>query len=119
MPFRRRAARRFGATFAAARAWLAVRWIARAPSGPPPCSPRRRTASRTPRAPPGGGPSSSPSSRRRCTSRGRDRVAAPEEGLLHESALAVVLGAAVRFDVHLHEPDGRTGRYFRVARRAP
>src|SRR5207245_4554075 len=51
--------------------------------------------------------------------RGRDRVAAPEKGLLHESGFPVVLGAAVRLDVHLHESDGRTGRYFRVARRLP
>src|SRR5207245_7676606 len=51
--------------------------------------------------------------------RGRDRVAAPAEGFLHESGLPVVLGAAVRFDVHLPESDGRPGLSLRVARRAP
>src|SRR3990172_5827145 len=34
--------------------------------------------------------------------RGGDRVPVPGEGLLHETGLAVILGAAVRLDVHLH-----------------
>src|SRR5205809_1142069 len=50
---------------------------------------------------------------------GRNRMAAPEQGLLHEPGFPVILGATVRFDVDLHGAAGRSGRYFRVARSAP
>src|SRR5881628_3857163 len=50
---------------------------------------------------------------------GRNRMAAPEQGLLHEPSFPVILGATVRFDVDLHGAAGRSGRYFRVARSAP